>query len=153
MSHSGVSAPPTASRPFGSCSARVVGGIAVGGSVFCSQTIPDIVRKPSGDVVAPEGQVPRREIDPRTARGALPPDPVLDRLCERRLGNVVQGPDWRRHETAQQLVLALGAGFESLESRPDAMLDAAVVAQFEVQAVMVAGSAPVAAVQRAGTLQ
>src|SRR6187549_1958164 len=71
ISHSGVSAPPTASRPFGSMSAREVGGRAVGGSVFCSHAIPDIEVEPSRDVGAPEGQVQSGLLEPGKTRRAL----------------------------------------------------------------------------------
>ncbi len=78
ISHSGVSAPPTASSPLGSVSARDVGGRDAGGSVFWSQAIPDIGFEPSRDVGAPEGQVGRGLAQPFAAARPLAGQPVAD---------------------------------------------------------------------------
>src|SRR5690606_29775420 len=54
-------------------------------------------------------------------------------------------PRRRRREAPADLVLALGAGLEPLEPFPDAVLDALVVARFEMQAVKIRKAPPVAA--------
>ncbi len=48
------------------------------------------------------------------------------------------------------LVLALRAGLEAAEAVLDAVFDALVIARFEMQAVLIHGGAPVAAVERIG---
>src|ERR1700691_5978986 len=53
----------------------------------------------------------------------------------------------RGHETPGHLVLALGARFEALQFPLDAVFDALVVAGLEMQAVIVAPRAPIAAEQ------
>ncbi len=56
-------------------------------------------------------------------------------------------------EATQELVLALRAGLEAGEPLANAVLDAAVVAELEMQAVEVAARAPVAPVQRVRAAQ
>ena len=64
----------------------------------------------------------------------------------------VRGPGRLRSEPAADLVFALRARLEKLESLFDAIVDTLVVAGLEVQSVVVAVAAPVTAVQRVGTL-
>src|SRR5579871_999344 len=54
----------------------------------------------------------------------------------------------RGYESPRDLVLPLSAGFEALQSLLDAVLDALVVAGFEMQAVKIAAGSPIASVQR-----
>ncbi len=62
-----------------------------------------------------------RSIQLRRCRPAPARSHSLDRGGKARVDDVVQGPHRRRHEAAQQLVLALGAGLEAREPCADAV--------------------------------
>ncbi len=87
-----------------------------------------------GGVMVDAARLPRREITDGGGKALV--------------GDVMRGARHGRHEAAGYLVLALRAGLEACESVLDAVFDALVVAGLEMQAVVVAAGAPVAAVQR-----
>ena len=64
------------------------------------------------------------------------------------MGYPVGGKGACRHEPARNLVFALRAGLETLQPVTDTVVDARVIAYFEVQAVIVFITAPVPAVER-----
>lgn len=78
---------------------------------------------------------------------ALLVDVAGDRLGETVVSDPVRRARDHRLEAAAQLVLALGSAFEVPQTVFDAVLDRAVVAQFEMQIGAVLDGAPVAAVQ------
>src|SRR3984885_6703993 len=63
------------------------------------------------------------------------------------IGDEMRRTHHRGHETSRHLVLALGARLEALQFPVDAVFDALVVAGLEMQAVIVASRAPIAAKQ------
>src|ERR1700678_788152 len=63
------------------------------------------------------------------------------------IGDEMRRTHHRGHETSRHLVLALGTRFEALQFPVDAVFDALVVAGLEMQAVIVASRAPIAAKQ------
>ena len=79
--------------------------------------------------------------------GALSLEVALDRVREARVGEEVRAPGRLRVEAAHLLVVAAGAGLEAGEAVFDAVCDAGVVADGEVQVLDVLGGAPVAAVE------
>src|SRR5690606_34358659 len=74
---------------------------------------------------------------------------LLNGAVEARIREPVPGPRRGRREAAADLVLALNAGLELREPLANAVLDPLVIAGFEVQAVEIGETAPVAAVERA----
>src|SRR5262245_24611886 len=80
---------------------------------------------------------------------------IVDRRAEAPVRDVVRRPRERRLETARDLVVALRTRVELRDALLDAVLDALVIAGFEVEAVVVAsrGLSPVASVERVGTLK
>src|SRR5690606_22152510 len=72
---------------------------------------------------------------------------VVDGHGEARVADPVSRVDGRRDHAARELVEALRAGLEVRDARRDRVLDQPVVAELEVQEVMVLDAAPVAAVE------
>ena len=68
-------------------------------------------------------------------------------LAKTRVGDPVRGKSPGRHETAGNLVLTLGAGFEACEPMLDAVLDAGVITDFKMQAVVILITTPVPSIQ------
>ena len=143
----GDRSPPAASSPAGSSSAcserrKPLGRIAAGDSqvMVFTPAGPALRRLAVGDV---------RLHLVRIGSTAAPSlrKVVRDGRAKLRIGDVVRRPGERRLEAAAHLVLALGARLEASDAALDAELDALVVAGFEMQAVVVGGGAPVAAVQ------
>src|ERR1700716_1047143 len=72
---------------------------------------------------------------------------VANRRGEPLIGEEMRRTHHGRHESPRHLVLALRSRFEALQFMLDAVFDALVVAGLEMQAVVVAAGAPVAAEQ------
>ncbi len=70
-----------------------------------------------------------------------------DRTAQRGIADVVRGVGLRRQIAACKLVLALGAGLDTLQAVRDREIDGLVVAHFKVQAGMVLRGAPVASIE------
>src|SRR5689334_21804729 len=78
---------------------------------------------------------------------------ILDRRAEAGVSDTVPRIRRARPEAAQQLVLALRAGFEQRQPARDRSLYAGVVRGLEVEELDLAIAAPVAAVQRLRALE
>src|ERR1700683_5549951 len=88
-------------------------------------------------------------------RGGVLAHPLLlargefaDRRGKPLIADEVRGAHQSRHESSRHLVLTLRSRLESRELVFDAVLDPLVVAGLEMQAVIIAAGAPVAAKQR-----
>ncbi len=77
----------------------------------------------------------------------LAPGVVANGRGKSRVGDEMRRARQSRNESSRHLVLALRSRLEALQLLLDAILDALVVAGLEMQAVIVAAGAPVAAVQ------
>src|SRR5690242_8925117 len=80
--------------------------------------------------------------------GALALEVIGDRAAEVGIGNVMRGVGGVRQISARELVLALRAGFDDLKLALDREIDGLVVANLEMQEVVVLDRTPVAAEQR-----
>src|SRR5690349_4189484 len=79
--------------------------------------------------------------------------PLAQRIAEAFVRDPVPAAHERRQEAARELVFALRAGLETGQAFAQAVLDALVVAGFEVQSRHGFGRAPVAAVERVAAAQ
>src|SRR6202049_3978571 len=72
---------------------------------------------------------------------------IANRRGKPRVDDEMRRAHQRRHEPAGHFVLTLGAGLEALQVLLDAVFDSLVVTGLEMQTVVIAAGAPVAAEQ------
>ena len=101
---------------------------------------------------APERIVFAQFVDVRMDMLGLTFEKTCDRVRERRVREPVRGVRDGRQEAARELVFALCAAFERIESGLDAEFEQLVVGRFEMQAGHVFERAPIAAIQRAAAV-
>src|SRR5215469_129301 len=83
--------------------------------------------------------------------GALALEVIGDRAAQIGIGDVMRGVGSVRQISACKLVLALRAGLDDLELALDREVDGLIVADLEMQEVVVLDRAPIAAEQRVRT--
>src|SRR6478735_6842135 len=80
--------------------------------------------------------------------GALAPEVIGNRAAQIGIGDVMRGIRGLRQISARQLVLALRAGFDRLQSALDREIDRLIITHLEMQERVMLDRAPVAAEQR-----
>src|ERR1700754_490342 len=85
--------------------------------------------------------------------GGLVLERVGHRTAEAFMRDVMTRMRECRQETARELVFALRAGLETLDAVTDGVVDAAVIAEFEMQTGKLDAGAPITAVKRISAAQ